>query len=117
MPKFLTIGYGAAEDYEATDSAQRDRAHAHDSWLASRGAVIAALGAPTQVRNPEGTGISTTSGAYMRAELPVAGFALVEAATLEEAVELVATTPCAIAHGVVEVWPIVKSLEDMAASS
>lgn len=117
MSKFLTIGYGDAEDYEATDPAQRDRAHAHDSWLASQGAVIAVLGAPTHVRNPEGAGISATTGAYMRADLPVAGFALLEAATLEEAVELVATTPCAIAHGVVEVWPIVQSLDDTAASA
>jgi hypothetical protein len=42
----------------------------------------------------------------MRSDLPVAGFAVIEAATLEEAVDLVSGTPCAVAHGVVEVWPL-----------
>ena len=54
MATFLTIGYGDAGGYEATDPARRDKAHVHDRWLASQGAVIAAVGPPTQVRNPEG---------------------------------------------------------------
>jgi hypothetical protein len=36
----------------------------------------------------------------------VAGFGIVEAATLEEAVLLVSEAPCAVAQGVVEVWPL-----------
>ena len=42
----------------------------------------------------------------MNATLPVAGFALIEANTVEEAIEIASRTPCAIAHGVVEVWPL-----------
>jgi hypothetical protein len=103
---FLTIGYGDEKDYLATDPALRDRAHAHDAWLASRGATIGIAGTPTQVRNHDDRGVRTRSGAFLRSELPVAGFALIEASSLEEAVELVATTPCAIARGVVEVWPL-----------
>lgn len=106
MPTFVTIGYGDSKDYEATEPALRDKAHAHDAWLASQGAVIGVAGTPTRVRNPNGTRVSTAAGAYMRADLPVAGFALLEAATLQEAVELVAATPCAVARGVVEVWPL-----------
>jgi hypothetical protein len=47
----------------------------------------------------------------MQTDLPIAGFALLEAATLEEAVERVAGTPCAVAHGVVEVWPVLNTLD------
>lgn len=36
----------------------------------------------------------------------MAGFAVIEAATMDEAVALVAETPCAVAHGVVEIWPL-----------
>jgi hypothetical protein len=79
--------------------------------------VIAALGTPTQVRNPEGTALSTAEGAYMRTDLPLAGFALLDAASLEEAVERVAGTPCAVAHGVVEVWPLVCGVEQDSAAS
>ena len=111
MPTFMTIGYGDAKGYEAIEPAQRERAHAHDKWLASQGAMIGAVGTPTQVRNTEEAGVSTKGGAFMRADLPVAGFALLEAASLEEAVERVAGTPCAVAHGVVEVWPLLDRLE------
>ena len=42
----------------------------------------------------------------MRSDLPVAGFALIEADDIDHAVAKVSTTPCAVAHGVVEVWPL-----------
>ncbi|MFI6096136.1 YciI family protein [Lentzea sp. NPDC051213] len=82
----------------------RDDAHAHDARLRAAGAGIA--GAPVQVRNHDGAGTSVVNGAFLSAALPIAGFAIIEAASVEEAVELVAKTPCAVAHGVVEVWPL-----------
>jgi hypothetical protein len=42
----------------------------------------------------------------MEASLPVAGFALIEAASADEAVAIAAQSPCAVAHGVIEVWPL-----------
>lgn len=63
-------------------------------------------GTPVQVRNPDGAGVQTTNSAFMSAGLPVAGFAVIEAADLAEAIEAVSRTPCAVAHGVVEVWPL-----------
>jgi hypothetical protein len=42
----------------------------------------------------------------MSSALPVAGFAVIEAANLAAAVDMVSQTPCAVAHGVVEVWPL-----------
>ncbi|MCK1798414.1 YciI family protein [Streptomyces sp. XM4193] len=106
MPLFVTVGYGDRAGYERTDESVRDRAHAHDESLRAGGAVMGVAEAPVQVRNPEGAGVSTANGPYLRSELPVAGFALIEAADLEEAVRLVSGTPCAVAHGVVEVWPL-----------
>lgn len=63
-------------------------------------------GEPVQVRNHDGAGVDTHKGPFLRSDLPIAGFAVIEAATLEEAVSLVSETPCAVAHGVVEVWPL-----------
>lgn len=37
---------------------------------------------------------------------PVAGFAIIEAANLPEALEKVSLVPSAVTHGVVEVWPL-----------
>ena len=42
----------------------------------------------------------------MTSGLPVAGFGLIEAADLDQAIAMVAGTPCAVAYGVVEVWPL-----------
>ena len=106
MALFVTIGYGDQAGYERTDPAVRDAAHAHDSRLQERGAVMGVAGSPVQVRNHGAAGVSTTPGPFMTAGLPLAGFALIEAPTLEDAVEMVAGTPCAVADGVVEVWPL-----------
>jgi len=42
----------------------------------------------------------------MSCSLPIAGFAVIEAATLADAANLVSQTSRAVAHGVVEVWPL-----------
>jgi hypothetical protein len=106
MAKFVTIGYGDRAGYDGTDAAVRDAAHEHDARLQAEGAVMGIAGVPVQVRNHDAAGVRTTDGAYLQSELPIAGFSLIEAADLEEAVAVVAGTPCAVAHGVVEVWPL-----------
>lgn len=106
MPKFLTIGYGDRAGYDRTPASVREAAHAHDARLAADGAMLATAGRPVQVRNAENRGVRTQRGAYSTATLPVAGFGLIDAATLDEAIDLAAKSPCAVAHGVIEVWPL-----------
>lgn len=109
MPKFVTIGYGDREGYDRTPEAIRDAAHAHDAKLRKDGVLMGIAGAPVQVRNPEAGRVETRDGPFMTSSLPVAGFAIIEAANLAEAVDMVSRTPCAVAHGVVEVWPLDKT--------
>jgi hypothetical protein len=106
MAMFITIGYGEREGYERTDPAVREAAHEHDARLRSDGAVIGVAGTPVQVRNHDAAGVRTEKGPFLQSSLPVAGFALIEAASVAEAVELASETPCSVAHGVVEVWPL-----------
>jgi hypothetical protein len=106
MPTYLTIGYGDRQGYDATPRELRDTAHAHDAALAAAGAVIGTLATPVRVTNTQGRGTSVEPGAFSRPPLPVAGFALIEADTLDDAVAQVAGTPCAVAGGVVEVWEV-----------
>ena len=106
MAKFITIGYGDAAGYQSTSEAVRSAAHEHDARLVAGGAVSGIAGSPVQVRNHDGAGVQTQEGAFLHSDLPIAGFALIEADDLEHAVELVAKTPCAVAQGVVEVWPL-----------
>lgn len=109
MPKFVTIGYGDREGYDRTPEAIRDAAHAHDAKLRKDGVLMGIAGAPVQVRNPEASRVETRDGPFMTSSLPVAGFAIIEAANLAEAIDMVSRTPCAVAHGVVEVWPLDKT--------
>lgn len=109
MPKFITIGYGDEAGYNRTPLEVRDAAHAHDADLVQAGALVGRAGAPVQVRNPDAEGVTTEGAAFMSSSLPIAGFAIIEAADLSEAIELVSQSPCAVAHGVVEVWPLQQS--------
>ncbi|MFK4821364.1 YciI family protein [Ochrobactrum quorumnocens] len=109
MPKFVTIGYGDQEGYDRTPKPIRDAAHAHDAKLQKNGVLMGIAGAPVLVRNLDANQVETTNGPFMRSSLPVAGFAIIEAANLEEVIKLVSQTPCAVARGVVEVWPLESS--------
>lgn len=106
MPRFVTIGYGDRAGYDRTDPAIRDAAHQHDERLLAGGALMGIAGRPVQVRNHDGAGVAISEGTFMRSDLPIAGFGIIEASTLEEAVTLASKSPCAVAHGVIEVWPL-----------
>jgi hypothetical protein len=106
MPKFITIGYGDHAAYERTAPDIRQAAHEHDANLVKHGALMGIAGNPVQVRNPNAAGVHTTPGPFLSAPLPIAGFAVIEAADLAEAIDMVSRSPCAVAHGVVEVWPL-----------
>ncbi len=66
-------------------------------------------GRPVQVRNHEAVHVQTEGRPYMASQLPVAGFTVIEAPTMDEAIMMVSRTPCAVAYGVVEVWPLEQS--------
>lgn len=106
MAKFITIGYGDENGYKCTAPSVRDAAHAQDARLEAGGALIGMAGTPVQVRNHDAAGVQTTQGPFLSSALPIAGFGVIEAKDLDEAIQLVSKAPCAVAHGVVEVWPL-----------
>ena len=106
MPKFITIGYGDREGYDRTAKTIRDAAHAHDEMVQEGGTLMGVAGSPVQIRNHQAAHVETHDGPYMASQLRVAGFAVIEAPTLAEAIQMVSQTPCAVAYGVVEVWPL-----------
>jgi hypothetical protein len=106
MATFITIGYGDEAGYKRVSDECRRAAHARDDELSAAGAVIGTAAQPVQVRNPEGAGVRVERGPFLRSALPIAGFAVFDAEDLNAAIERVSQTPCAMAHGVVEVWPL-----------
>ncbi|OBK44178.1 YciI family protein [Mycobacterium sp. 1081908.1] len=106
MATFITIGYGDAAGYDRVSDECKAAAHERDDALRAAGALVGIAGHPVRVRNPEGSGVRAEPGPYLQSALPIAGFAVLEAEDLDAAIERVSQTPCAVAHGVVEVWPL-----------
>jgi len=106
MPIYITIGYGDRAGYDRTPQDVRQAAHEHDAALKQRGVVMGIAEAPVQVRNPDASGVLTEAGPYLSSDLPVAGFSIMEASDMDEAIALASKSPCAVAHGVIEVWPL-----------
>ncbi|MBP6545831.1 MAG: transcription initiation protein [Phenylobacterium sp.] len=111
MPRFITIGYGDQAGYDRTERSVRDSAHAADAERVRQGDVMGIAGKPVQVRNPDAAQVAVVEGPFLSAGLPVAGFALIEASDLRAAIEIAARSPCAVAHGVVEIWPLDPATE------
>jgi hypothetical protein len=106
MPKYITIQYGDRAGYDRTPQDIRLAAHEHDALLRQRGVVMGIAETPVQVRNPNAGGVLTETGSYLSSELPIAGFSIMEAKDINVAIALVSKSPCAVAHGVIEIWPL-----------
>jgi hypothetical protein len=104
--KFLVLAYGDETDWKALTKAEQDELLAQDDVLRARGDTVAAVATTvTTVRAWDGTP-HTTDGPVAGSALPLAGFGIVEADSLDEVVRLVADTPCARAKGAVEIRQI-----------
>ncbi len=104
--KFLILAYGAEQDWLALDRATQDALLAQDEVLRERGSLVSAVQpSVTTVRAWDGAP-HTSPEPVAPLPAPLAGFGVIEAADLEEAVRLVADTPCARAKGAVEIRPI-----------
>ncbi len=104
--RFLVLAYGHERDWQGLSKREQDELLAQDEVLRERGDLVAAVGEPpTTVRAWDGAPLAT-EGPFGVSPLPLAGFGIIEAADLDEAVRLVAGTPCARARGAVEIRPI-----------
>ena len=104
--KFLVLAYGAEEDWKALTDEERKELLAADEVMKARGDTVAAVStAAATVTAWDGTPhVEHRTVAPLPA--PLAGFGIIEAADLDEAVRLVKDTPCARARGYVELRAI-----------
>jgi hypothetical protein len=106
--RFLCLAYGDEKDWNALSKSEQDELLAQDEVLRQRGDLVAPVGNATTLRAWDGTP-STTDGPFSSGSVPLAGFSVIEARDLQEAVELTTNTPCARAKGAVELRPILDS--------
>ncbi len=103
--KFLVLAYGAEKDWKALSERDQEELLAQDDVLRARGDTVAAVERGVTVKAWDRTA-RVTDGPFARSEVPLAGFGVIEARDLDEAISLVARTPCAVARGAVEIWPL-----------
>lgn len=103
--RFLVLAYGDEKDWNALSREEQAALLAQDEVLRGRGDVVEALQRGVTVQSWD-RGAPVKQAPFARAPAPLAGFGVIEAHDLDEAVALVSRTPCAVAKGAVEVWPI-----------
>ena len=104
--KFLCLAYGDAKDWNALSKKEQDELLEQDEVVRARGALMAAVETSVVTVTAWDRKAAVTPGAFADATLPLAGFSVIDAANLDEVVELVSGTPCARAKGAIEIRPI-----------
>ena len=103
--KFLCLAYGDEAGWNSLSEEERREALAQDAVIRSRGNLMSAVQrAVTSVRNWD-QNLQVNNEPFARNALPLAGFSVIEAESIEEVIELVSNTPCARARGVIEIRP------------
>lgn len=103
--KYLCLAYGSEKDWNKLTSSEQNALLAQDEVLRQRGDLVSAV-EPTAITVRAWDGTPTTDGDFADATLPLAGFGIIEAEDLNEAIQLVANTPCARANGAIEIRAI-----------
>lgn len=103
--KFLCLAYGDEAGWHSLGPTEKQEVLARDAVIRDRGNLMAAVQPKvTSIRNWDHK-LEISDEAFGRQDLPLAGFSVIEAANVEEVIELVANTPCARARGVIEIRP------------
>ena len=103
--KFLCLGYGDEAGWNSLSPREKEQVLACDAVLRERGNLMAAVQPKvTSVRNWDGQ-LEISDAPVGQQQLPLAGFSVIEAASVEEVIALVSNTPCARARGVIEIRP------------
>lgn len=105
--KYLVLAYGDGKEWDALTTEQQSELLKADEVLRRRGDAVGAVQPDqvTVVKAWDGTP-HVTGGAFAQSAVPLAGFGVIEANSVEEVIELVKDTPCARVGGAVEIRPL-----------
>lgn len=107
--KYLCLAYGREEDWKELTEQEQEDVLAHDDFLRRRGDVLAAVETNVMTVTAWDGTPTTTVGSFAKSTAPLAGFSIMEAADINEAIQLVTNSPCARAKGAVEIRPLLPN--------
>ncbi len=103
--KFLCLAYGDEDGWNSLSESEQQEVLAHDEVIRERGYVMAAVQTMvTSVKNWDAE-LVVSHEALSQPPLPLAGFSVIEAESVDEVIELVKNTPCPRARGFIEIRP------------
>jgi hypothetical protein len=106
--KFLCLAYGAEKDWLDLTKQEQEELLAQDKVLRDRGALMAAVETGVTTVTAWDGNPTASKGSFAKSSAPLAGFSIIEAADIDEAIHLVANTPCARAKGAIEIRPLMQ---------
>lgn len=102
--KFLCLAYGDEAGWRTLTADEQNDALQHDAAIRARGAQMSAVRpSVTTVRKWDGR-LEARHEAARGGELPLAGFSIIDAGSVDEVMALVQDTPCARARGFIEIY-------------
>ena len=104
--KFLCLAYGDEAGWNSLTADEKTEVLAQDEVISKRGNVMGPVKTDVTTVSNWDRDLKVTKEPYSTADkLPLAGFSIIEAGSIDEVIELVANTPCARAKGYIEIRP------------
>ncbi len=101
--KFLCLAYGDEAGWNSLSDDEKREVLSHDKVILDRGDIMSAVQPNViTVRNWDKE-LEVKDEPFAKNELPLAGFSVVEADSIDEVIELVKNTPCSRARGFIEI--------------
>lgn len=103
--KFLCLAYGDEVGWKSLSEAEQKEALFEDLVIRDRGNLMSAVRQTCTTVTNWDRNLKVTNSTYIKQELPLAGFSVIEAESLDEVIKLISNTPCARARGAIEIRP------------
>jgi hypothetical protein len=103
--KFLCLAYGDEDGWNTLSEAEKEETLSQDAVIRDRGNLMSAVKPNvTTVKNWDGN-LEVNEAPFSKPVLPLAGFSVIEADSVDDVIALVKNTPCARAKGAIEIYP------------
>ena len=105
--KYLCLAYGDEAGWNSLSASEKATVLANDAVISEGGHLMGPVKTDvTTVSNWKSNLIVDDRAYATRDKLPLAGFSVIEADSVEAVIEMVADTPCARANGYIEIRPL-----------
>jgi hypothetical protein len=106
--KFLCLAYGSEAGWNTLSRQEQLDALAQDEVLRRQGNFMSAVKVDVTTVTNWDQKLVATNQSFASPRLPLAGFSILEAKDIDEAIQLVSNTPCARASGAIEIRPFLE---------